>query len=155
MNDQKRLEFDRFIEDFTHRIFGVPEKKSYDEIVDKIISDDLIIIIDGLDHVYHYNHPYLEKFLEFFDILRDTKTLIFSRPFPEIIENDNVFSIEIWNKKDTIKYLESYGFESDVNEKIYDLTNGYPIITYYLAEHYKLNNAVNLIFSKNAYFVFY
>ncbi|MEE0025894.1 hypothetical protein [Methanobrevibacter sp.] len=138
-HDQERFKFDNFLEDFTHRIFGAPEKKSYDEIVDKIIEDDLIILIDGVDHVYNYNPPDLEKFLEFFDILKDTKTLIFSRPFPEIIENDNVFSIEIWNKKDTIKYLEHYGFEEDINDKIYDLTNGYPIITYYLAEHYKLN----------------
>ena len=136
-HDQERLKFDKFLEDFTHRIFGAPEKKSNDEIVDKITGDDLIILIDGLDHVYNYNPQDLENFLEFFDILRDTKTLIFSRPFPEIIGNDNVFSIEIWNKKDTIKYLERYGFERDVNEKIYDLTNGYPIITYYLAEHYK------------------
>lgn len=143
-HDQKRLKFDRFIEDFTHRIFEAPEKKSYDEIVDKIIEDDLIILIDGLDHVYNYNLPDLERFLEFFDILKNTKTLIFSRPFPEIIGNDNVFSIEIWNKKDTIKYLERYGFEEDINEKIYDLTNGYPIITYYLAEHYKLNNDLTL-----------
>ena len=143
-HDQERLEFDNFLEDFIHRIFGVPEKKSYDEIVDKIIEDDLIVLIDGLDHVYNYNPPDLEKFLEFFDILRDTKTLIFSRPFPEIIENDNVFSIEIWNKKDTIKYLERYSFEREVNEKIYELTNGYPIITYYLAEHYKLNKDLTL-----------
>ena len=143
-HDQERLKFDNFLEDFTHRIFGVPEKKSYDEIVDKIIEDDLIILIDGVDHVYNYNPPDLEKFLEFFDILKDTKTLIFSRPFPEIIENDNVFSIEIWNKKDTIKYLEHYGFEEDINDKIYDLTNGYPIITYYLAEHYKLNKDLTL-----------
>ena len=143
-HDQKRLEFYRFIEDFTHRIFGAPEKKSYDEIVDKIIEDDLIILIDGLDHVYNYNLPDLEKFLEFFDILKDTKTLIFSRPFPEIIGNDNLFSIENWNKKDTIYYLEHYGFEREVNEKIYDLTNGYPIITYYLAEHYKLNKDLTL-----------
>ena len=147
-HDQKRLEFDRFIEDFTHRIFEAPEKKSYDEIVDKIIEDDLIILIDGLDHVYNYNSPDLEKFLEFFDILKDTKTLIFSRPFPEIIENDNVFSIEIWNKKDTIKYLEHYGFEREVNEKIYDLTNGYPIITYYLAEHYKKHKDLSRYSSK-------
>ena len=143
-HDQERFKFDNFLEDFTHRIFGAPEKKSYDEIVDKIIEDDLIILIDGVDHVYNYNPPDLEKFLEFFDILKDTKTLIFSRPFPEIIENDNVFSIEIWNKKDTIKYLEHYGFEEDINDKIYDLTNGYPIITYYLAEHYKLNKDLTL-----------
>lgn len=135
----KRLKFDNFLEDLTHRIFGGPEKKSYDEIVDKIIEDDLIIIIDGVDHVYNYNPLDLEKFLEFFDMLKYTKTLIFSRPFPEIIENDNVFSIENWNKKDTFKYLEHYGFEEEVNEKIYELTNGYPIITYYLSEHYKLN----------------
>ena len=137
--DQERLKFDRFIEDFTYRIFGTPEEKSYDEIVEKLIENDLIILIDGLDHVYNYNPLDLEKFLEFFDILKDTKTLIFSRPFPEIIAKDNVFNIENWNKKDTFKYLEHYGFDEEVNEKIYELTNGYPIITYYLSEHYKLN----------------
>lgn len=136
-HNQKRLEFDNFLEDFTQRIFGTPEKKSYEELVNKIIEDDLLVIIDGLDHVYNYQPLDLDKFLEFFDLLKNTKTLIFSRPFPEIINKDNVFNISIWNKKDTLKYLNQYKFDDDINEKIYELTEGYPIITYYLSEHYK------------------
>lgn len=146
--NQERLKFDRFLEDFSHRIFGSPEKKSFEKTVEKLIEDDLIILIDGLDHVYNYNPLDLDKFLEFFDILKDTKTLIFSRPFPEIIEKDNVFNIENWNKKDTLKYLEHYGFEEDINEKIYELTNGYPIITYYLAEYYKKHKDLSNYSSK-------
>lgn len=36
----------------------------------------------------------------------------------------------------------------EVNEKIYDLTNGYPIITYYLAEHYKKHKDLSRYSSK-------
>ena len=39
----------------SRKILLESRKKSYDEIVDKIIEDDLIILIDGLDHVYNYN----------------------------------------------------------------------------------------------------
>lgn len=138
-HDQKRLVFENFLEDFTQRIFKTPEKKTFKEIVRRIVEDDLLIIIDGLDHVYNYQTSDLDKFLEFFDLLKNTKTLIFSRPFPEIIEKENVFTIPTWNKEDTFKYLEQYKFDNDINDKIYDLTNGYPIITYYLSEHYKLN----------------
>lgn len=138
-HDQKRLVFENFLEDFTQRIFETPEKKTFEEIVSRIVEDDLLILIDGLDHVHNYQYSDLNKFLEFFDLLTDTKTLIFSRPFPEIVDKENVFNIPTWDKEDTFKYLEHYSFEDEINEKIYDLTNGYPIITYYLSEHYKLN----------------
>lgn len=155
-HDQKRLIFDNFIEDFTKRIFETPEKKTFEEIVNKIVEDDLLILIDGLDHVYNYQYSDLDKFLEFFDLLNDTKTLIFSRPFPEIMEKDNVFNIPLWDKKDTFKYLEHYSFEDEINENIYELTNGYPIITYYLSEHYRkhgnLSNYSSKIDSINDYY---
>lgn len=155
-HDQKRLNFDNFIEDFTKRIFQTPEKKTYAEIVNKVVEDDLLILVDGLDHVYNYQYSDLDKFLEFFKLLKDTKTLIFSRPFPEIMDNDNVFNIQIWDKESAFKYLEHYSFEDEVNEKIYELTSGYPIITYYLSEHYKkhgnLSNYSSKIDSINDYY---
>lgn len=138
-HEQKRLVFENFLEDFTQRLFETPEKKTFEEIVSRVVEEELLILIDGFDHVYNYQRSDLDKFLEFFDLLKDTKTLIFSRPFPNIIDKENVFNIITWDKEDTFKYLEQYGFDDDINEKIYDLTNGYPIITYYLSEHYKLN----------------
>lgn len=147
-HDQKRLFFENFLEDFTKRIFKTPERKTIEEIVSRIVEDDLLILIDGLDHVYNYQYSDLENFLEFFDLLSDTKTLIFSRPIPEIVDKENVFNISIWDKEDTFKYLEQYEFDYGINEKIYDLTNGYPIITYYLSEHYKKHKELSKYSSK-------
>lgn len=143
-HDQNRLEYGNFIEDFTYRIFNSPKERSNEEIIKKIIKEELIILIDGLDHVVNYNEADLDKFLDFFKLLKDTKTLIFSRPFPKIMNNNNLFYIPTWNKKNTFEYLKHYKFKDEINEKIYELSNGYPIITFYLSEEYKLNkNFIN------------
>ena len=143
-HDENRLKYENFIEDLTYRIFDSPKKRSDAEIINKIIKDKLIILIDGLDHVVNYNEHDLDKFLDFFKLLKDTKTLIFTRPFPKIMNNENLFYIPHWNKENTFEYLKQYKFKDEINEKIYELSNGYPIITFYLSEEYKLNkNFIN------------
>lgn len=51
---------------------------------------------------------------------------------------ENKHTIRNWFKDETYYYLnEEYPSLNDYYEKLYDVTEGYPIIIYYLAEHVK------------------
>lgn len=51
-----------------------------------------------------------------------------------------------WTEEETRVYLEVAHkiFEYQIQQQIYDVSGGYPIITHFLAEDYKLNQEINL-----------
>lgn len=138
-----RLNFSSFLKDVSYNLFKTPEFKTDDQIIKKLENIDKILIIDGLDHVENYKPTDFEKFLNFIEKLDKTKTLIFSRPLRKFSNYKNMKKIRKWSKDETIFYLkEEYGFEGVV-EEIYEVTDGYPIITYYIAEHLKAGGSLS------------
>lgn len=145
-NLMRRLQFDMFLKDVAVAVFNSPRSFSIDELVEEIIRQDKILIIDGLDHVENYYPIELKRYKDFFENLKDARVIILSRP---LAMKCNWKSIELdnWRYDETELYL---AMEHDINEyhvvkKIYEVSNGYPIITFFLAEHYKIYKEINII----------
>ncbi|TCC98811.1 AAA family ATPase [Pedobacter hiemivivus] len=136
---EDRLKFRNFLKDFSKKLFSDYREHTIDEIIEKISERDVTVIIDGLDHVENYNPDDLEEYVQFIDKLqKNTKTIILSRPLLRTLTwNKQVLSN--WNREQTKKVLnELYHFdEYDLIQKIYTLTDGYPILVKYIAEQYK------------------
>lgn len=134
----ERLVFYNFLQNLSYELFKNSSLHSQDEIIQKLEESNRIILIDGLDHVENYREDQLEFFINFIECLDNTKTIIFSRPLRNYPEMKNKHTIRNWFKDETYYYLnEEYPSLNENYKKLYDVTNGYPIIIYYLAEHIK------------------
>lgn len=133
----ERLTYDYFLRDLSYKIFNKPKFTTEKEIIKSLEKSKKVLIIDGLDHVENYNPHEFNKYISFIEKLSNTKTLIFSRPLKNYKNYKKLHKIRKWSKEETEYYLtEEYHFKNEKQE-IYNITNGYPIITYYLAEHIK------------------
>lgn len=142
-NIDRRIRFDVFLVEMGIKVFGTARKFTIDELVQKIISDDKLVIIDGLDHIENYNIREMGKFISFIDKLSEAKIVVLSRPI-----RTNIY----WNKIELVNWtFDEMSIYLDVAHKIkdysiqcqiFDITEGYPIITYFLAEHYKINKKI-------------
>lgn len=141
---EQRLKFRNFIKDISKKLFSDYREHSIDEIIEKITDRDVTVIIDGLDHVENYNPTDLELYIEFIDKLqKNTKTIILSRPLLRSLSWKKQ-ALSNWNREQTKKVLnELYHFdEYDLIQKIYTLTDGYPILVKYIAEQYKKDGII-------------
>jgi hypothetical protein len=142
-NKINRLGFNEFLRDIGIGVFNSPKSFEYSELIDKINTEKLTIIIDGLDHVENYNPLELDKFISFIDAIDKAKVLVLSRPLKRNLNwEENV--LENWDMDQTKEYLTK---AHDISEyslirKIYEISDGYPIITYFLAEHYNLHGEI-------------
>ncbi|WP_295112542.1 AAA family ATPase [uncultured Methanobrevibacter sp.] len=133
-----RVVFYNFLQNLSCELFKNSSLHSQEEIIQKLEESNRILLIDGLDHVENYREDQLEFFINFIECLDNTKTIIFSRPLRNYSEMKNKHTIRNWFKDETYYYLnEEYPSLNDYYEKLYDVTAGYPIIIYYLAEHIK------------------
>ncbi|SDA42434.1 hypothetical protein [Methanobrevibacter millerae] len=133
-----RLVFNNFLQNISYELFENSSLHSKYEIIKKLEETDKILIIDGLDHVENYREDQFGFFINFIESLHNTRTIIFSRPLRNYDEIKNMHLIRNWFKDETDYYLnEEYPLLKDYYEKIYDVSDGYPIIIYYLAEHIK------------------
>jgi len=133
-----RLVFYNFLQNLSCELFKNSSLHSQDEIIQKLEESNRILLIDGLDHVENYREDQFSLFINFIESLNNTKTIIFSRPLQNYSEMENKHTIRNWFKDETYYYLnEEYPSLNDYYEKLYDVTEGYPIIIYYLAEHIK------------------
>lgn len=140
-NDDKyyedRLIFNNFLRDISYKLFNNASLYAETEIIKELESNDYIFIIDGLDHVENYMESEFDNFINFIESLNNTKTLIFSRPLKNYSDFEKLYKIRKWTKNETNYYLnEEYESLQEYND-IYEISDGYPIITYYLAEHVK------------------
>jgi hypothetical protein len=135
--------FKNFLRDLGSKVFRSPKNFKTEELIDKINSDNLFVVIDGLDHVENYNHPELEDFINFINKISEAKVLVLSRPLKKEL-NWNEKVLENWNLEETRKYLsDSHSIgEYEIARSIYGLSYGYPIITNFLAKHYKLHRNI-------------
>lgn len=138
-NRNNRLIFNEFLKDMGIGVFNSPKSFKYGELVDKINTEKLTIIIDGLDHVENYNPQELDKFVNFIEAIDKANVLILSRPLKKDLKWENKV-LENWDRKQTEEYLdEAHNIrEYPIIENIYDISDGYPIITNFLAGHYTL-----------------
>ena len=140
-----RLSFDKFLDDLALAVFKSPKKYVHNDLISEINNNELMIIIDGLDHVENYNPTELHKYINFIEQIDDAKVIVLSRPLKTEI-SWNKTELENWTYEETALYLAAaYDIhEHEVIHDIYTASNGYPIITYFLVEDYKLHGKINL-----------
>lgn len=152
----KRLQFDSFLNDIAVAIFNSPKSYTIAELIQEIVRQEKILIIDGLDHVENYNPKELDLYINFINSLEDAPIVVLSRP---LLAKVNWKQMELinWSFEETELYLAmAYNiYEYRVVREIYNVTDGYPIITYFVAEHYKIHKEINVtleIESLNQYY---
>lgn len=139
-----RLDFDYFLLDLTKKIFNTPKSFSKEELINKINEEKLIIIIDGLDHIENYRNNQLDTYIEFINQIAFARVVILSRPLKKAVHWKGI-NLENWNEKQTNYFLEKrYSFNYSINLNIYKISKGYPLLTYYIAEDYKINEEFNI-----------
>lgn len=141
-----RLHFDNFLNELGILVFKSPRAFTKEELISKMKLDDCVLIIDGLDHVENYNPKELEKFILFIDSLgnAEVRIVVLSRPMKAEINWDKKELLN-WDFEEVRLYLaSSYGIlDYNIHRRIYQIADGYPIITYFLAEHFKKYGNIN------------
>lgn len=144
-NRNRRILFENFISEIGIKVYKTAKKVIIDELIDTIREQDKLIIIDGLDHVENYNPRQLQEFIGFINKLVDVRVIVLSRPLKHEISwnRSNLFD---WSYDETRLYLEMAHniTEYKIQNQIYNITKGYPIITYFIAEDYKLKQVVDI-----------
>lgn len=138
----QRLKFSNFIFDFSKKLFNDQVNRNENEVLSKLWEVNKIVIIDGIDHVENYDSKELKKIIDFIQKLQTKcKTIVLSRPLKHQWEWSKHELIN-WNKEQTKKVLDNlfHITDYDVCSRIYSITDGYPILVKYLAEHYKEHN---------------
>ncbi|MEG0273356.1 MAG: AAA family ATPase [Hydrogenoanaerobacterium sp.] len=79
-NKNRRIWFETFISELGIKVYKSAKKVFVDELINIIRKENMLIIIDGLDHVENYNSQQLEQFIDFIDKLNNTRTVVLSRP---------------------------------------------------------------------------
>lgn len=141
---QDRLKFPNFLHDLNVKLFNDQKDRKPEEILKKIKEEGKTFIIDGLDHIENYNQSELDCFINFINEAKEHSTVIvLSRPLVKNTEWQK-HTLGNWNSKQTEKVLKElfHLTEYSVIDEIYKISQGYPIIVKYLAEHYKIHNTV-------------
>ena len=135
----ERLRFEKFMEQIGLLAFQSPKSFTDDKLIEQLCSINKLIIIDGLDHVENYNPKELDKFIKFFDKLnkQSVRVIILSRPMKASLAWERIELVE-WTYDETAQYLAVAHLITDYRTQraIYDISKGYPIVTYFIAEHY-------------------
>ena len=135
-----RLQFEVFLEQLGLLAFQSPKSFKVNDLIEQLCRINKLVIIDGLDHVENYNPKELRKFIEFFDKLnrRPAKVIILSRPMKASLAWKKTEQLTDWTYDETALYLAVAHSITDLRTQraIYDVSKGYPIVTYFVAEHY-------------------
>lgn len=144
-NANKRIRFETFISELGIKVYRSAKKVYIDELVSTIKKDDRVIVIDGLDHVENYNPQQLEQFISFIDRLENVRTVVLSRPLQQEISWKKESLLD-WTFDETRIYLEMVYEISNYRTQrhFFHVSGGYPIMTFFLAEEYKLNHRIDL-----------
>lgn len=141
---EERLIFSNFIRDLNIKLFYDQKNRTHQALYEKLQDEEITLIIDGLDHIENYNKPEFETYLNFINSARRfCKVIILSRPLIKAT-NWRKHTLENWNIKQTEKVLEAlfHISEYSIIAKIFRISQGYPIIVKYLAEHLKLHKTI-------------
>lgn len=139
-----RLKFENFIRDLNAKLFCDQVIRQTEELLDKLKQENATFIIDGLDHVENYNKPDFNSFIDFIEKAKDfCRIITLSRPLVYQL-NWQKQTLENWNLKQTQTVLQKLFHLSDYSTAadIFQISQGYPIIVKYLAEHYKVHKII-------------
>lgn len=140
----QRLKYANFLFDFSKKLYNDQVPRTEDQILARLWSTGTTVIIDGLDHVESYNPSELTRYLTFIQKLQTgCKTIVLTRPIKKKLQWEK-HELVNWNDSQTRKVLDELFHITDyqVCSKIYTITDGYPILVKYLAEHYKEHRLV-------------
>lgn len=156
IDKDERLKYSMFIGDISKRLFGKTFIESEENIITKLKESNVTLVVDGLDHVENYNNKDLEKYFDFFKKCNGMiKLLVLTRPLKKKIDYPTLI-LKNWNEKETLDYLEFIDVgDYEIRLKIYAISEGYPIIVSFLAEHYLLNGQLPLLNKVESLFNFY
>lgn len=144
---QDRLKFEKFIRDLNAKLFYDQKTRTIEELLQKLKKEKKTFIIDGLDHVENYNKPEFEIFINFITRAKNyCEIIVLSRPLVRNLDWKKC-TLENWNLKQTGKVLKDlfHLSEFSIIDKIHQISQGYPIVVKYIAEHYKLHKTIPLI----------
>lgn len=141
----ERLKYKTFLLDLRYKLYNDFRFVDEKEIATELSKKNITLIIDGLDHVENYNKEELEKFFSFFEILEGVRVIVCTRPLKHSI-GERVYYLKNWNALQTYSYLgeKLKNANAEVCEKIYEMTDGYPILVSYSANYYNLYGKVQL-----------
>ena len=144
-NRNKRIIFENFLSEMGIKVYKTAKKVIIEELINTIKIEDKLIIIDGLDHVENYNPRQLQEFIDFIDRLDGVRVIVLSRPLKCEIDW-NKSSLLDWTYEETRLYLEMAHKITDykIQNEIYRVTQGYPIISYFIAEDYKIKKVIDI-----------
>jgi hypothetical protein len=140
----ERLKYNNFIQDFSKKLFRNLKPYTETQIIDELAERKKTVIIDGLDHVENYNPSDLEAFVSFIDILKEQcKVIVLSRPLQRILPWKKQL-LGNWNNGQTKQVLTELYYIQDYEtvQKIFLITDGYPILVRYIAEQFRLEGSV-------------
>lgn len=142
-----RLRYETFIEQIGLLAFQSPRSFSMHELIERLCHINKLIIIDGLDHIENYNPQELNKFLEFFNQIKEEpiRVVLLSRPMKTALSWEKT-DLPEWTYDETSLYLAIAHEITDykTQKELYNITKGYPIISYFLAEHYVKYGELNM-----------
>jgi len=140
----ERLKFENFIRDLNTKLFYDQKARTAQALFEKLKDEEKTLIIDGLDHIENYNKPEFESFINFINSAKSfCRIIVLSRPLiKELFWKKH--TLENWNLKQTEKVLETlfHLSEYSIIDEVFRISQGYPIIVKYLAEHYKLHKTI-------------
>jgi hypothetical protein len=142
---KNRLNYDTFLLELRYRLYSNFRVCTEADIADELRSRNITLVIDGLDHVENYNSCELDKFFSFFEMLEGVKVIIFTRPLKHPV-GARQYNLKNWDALQTYYFLaEKYKIQdAKICEKIYEMTDGYPILVNYSANYYKLYGKVQI-----------
>jgi hypothetical protein len=147
VNYRERLEYKNFISNLIKDLFKNYKKKNEEEIVNKLVEDNLTLIIDGLDHVENYNPYEFNLFIKFIEKVADKgKVIVFTRPLKSDV-NWEIIKLHNWNFEQVFQYMnvQFHITNYSIIKNIYDKTQGYPILVNYIGKYYLKNNELPAI----------
>jgi len=141
----ERIRFERFLIEMGIKVYDSPKKVIIEELIKTIKKDNKIIIIDGLDHVENYNYSEINRFIGFINQLQGTRCIVLTRPTKTVLPWNKINLLD-WSFEETQLYLElqHHITDSTLHSQIFEYTNGYPIITRFIAQDYLINKRLNL-----------
>lgn len=143
-NYHERLQYSNFIFDLSKKIYRNLKQYTETQIIESLASEGTTVIIDGLDHVENYNQKDLKHFIDFIDKLKTAcKVIVLSRPLRHKLKWKKQL-LGNWNHEQTkqvlneLYHIDDYTFTL----KIFEITDGYPILVRYIAEQYRKDGMI-------------
>ena len=150
-----RLKYSNFIRDISYNLFNKSLVENEETIIKTLKERNIILVVDGLDHVENYNIEELQLYFDFFKKFIDIKLIVLSRPLKHNIDYE-ILELNNWTEQENMSYLDFLGVSDyNIQLQVYEISKGYPIITSFLGKHFLMNGNLPKIEEVKDIFDFY